>query len=257
MAVEAVGGQLSRRYSERSASHKRESALDRGARPRPKVAPAADAYMIECEMPPVGGAMLAHNRGIGFGTVGKSHFKMVARQDISSQLRFAWKNLGAKAAPVRNQVMLNSRVDCVHAFPLPDGTGTQHMISIALQAGVPVVNRGFPGLRLSLIEVLQAARGVGRRRVHGVPTLPAPVGSQVGSTGRVQRPRCRWSPRWAPVRRGTYRPLPSPSVQPSCDNPAMVEVPETPGNDNDNGVLGALAFLTGTYDTEPTSATAS
>ena len=34
----------------------------------------------------------------------------------------------------------------------------------------------------------------------------------------------------------------------------MVEVPQTPGNDN--GVLGALAFLTGTYDTEPTSATA-
>jgi hypothetical protein len=33
----------------------------------------------------------------------------------------------------------------------------------------------------------------------------------------------------------------------------MVEVPETPGNDND--ILDALAFLTATYDTEPASGT--
>jgi hypothetical protein len=48
-----------------------------------------------------------------------------------------WANLGRSAGPIRNEQMLREgNPDLVVAFP--GGRGTEHMISIAERAGVPV-----------------------------------------------------------------------------------------------------------------------
>lgn len=47
-----------------------------------------------------------------------------------------WDTHGRSAGPIRNQAMLNEHPDIVIAFK--GGVGTEHMISIARRAGVPV-----------------------------------------------------------------------------------------------------------------------
>ena len=48
-----------------------------------------------------------------------------------------WQNLGRKAGPVRNRVMLDlSQAQLVVAFPLPGSVGTLDMIAVARKAGV-------------------------------------------------------------------------------------------------------------------------
>ncbi len=48
-----------------------------------------------------------------------------------------WKSFGNSAGVIRNRVMLDLGPEKVIAFP--GGRGTAHMVSIAKQAGVPVV----------------------------------------------------------------------------------------------------------------------
>ena len=42
------------------------------------------------------------------------------------------------AGPRRNAAMVKAGADLVLAFPLPDGTGTQHTMDLARKAGIPV-----------------------------------------------------------------------------------------------------------------------
>lgn len=50
-----------------------------------------------------------------------------------------WKTFGRKAGPIRNTEMFNcTNPSLVVAFPLPEGSGTQHMIGLAEDRGIPV-----------------------------------------------------------------------------------------------------------------------
>lgn len=49
-----------------------------------------------------------------------------------------WKTHGLSAGPIRNAEMIKAGADLVLAFPLPGGRGTQHMIRLAKEAGIPV-----------------------------------------------------------------------------------------------------------------------
>lgn len=54
-----------------------------------------------------------------------------------------WENLGRAAGPIRNAQMLREgRPDLVVAFP--GGRGTAHMVRIAREAGVEVIEVDFP-----------------------------------------------------------------------------------------------------------------
>lgn len=60
------------------------------------------------------------------------------------EIRFPapWEAHGRKAGPMRNAQMIAAGGDLVLAFPLPGGRGTQHTISLAQSAGIPVKNLG-------------------------------------------------------------------------------------------------------------------
>ncbi|MFD3531961.1 SLOG family protein [Streptomyces sp. NPDC058664] len=47
-------------------------------------------------------------------------------------------NMGKSAGPARNVRMVSAGADLVLAFPLPEGSGTQHTIKLAEEAGIPV-----------------------------------------------------------------------------------------------------------------------
>jgi hypothetical protein len=47
-------------------------------------------------------------------------------------------NMGKGAGPARNVRMVSAGADLVLAFPLPEGSGTQHTIRLAEEAGIPV-----------------------------------------------------------------------------------------------------------------------
>lgn len=49
-----------------------------------------------------------------------------------------WAELGRAAGPARNRQMIRDGADLVLAFPLPDGSGTQHTMRLAREAGIPV-----------------------------------------------------------------------------------------------------------------------
>lgn len=53
-----------------------------------------------------------------------------------------WKLHGKRAGVIRNQLMVDLGADVCLAFPQPDGTGTQHCMSRAAEAGIPVLNYG-------------------------------------------------------------------------------------------------------------------
>jgi hypothetical protein len=50
-----------------------------------------------------------------------------------------WAELGDAAGPARNRQMIKDGADLVLAFPLPDGSGTQHTMQLARDAGIEVV----------------------------------------------------------------------------------------------------------------------
>ncbi|AXG81129.1 SLOG family protein [Streptomyces paludis] len=49
-----------------------------------------------------------------------------------------WGRLGKAAGPERNRRMIEAGADLVLAFPLPEGSGTQHTIGLAREAGIEV-----------------------------------------------------------------------------------------------------------------------
>lgn len=57
----------------------------------------------------------------------------------------AWEAYGKGAGPMRNRNMIAAGADLVLAFPLPFGSGTQHAVWLAEQAGIPVQKWG-PGV---------------------------------------------------------------------------------------------------------------
>lgn len=62
------------------------------------------------------------------------------------EIRFpaAWEAYGKGAGPMRNRKMIAAGGDLVLAFPLPQGSGTQHAVWLAERAGIPVQKWG-PG----------------------------------------------------------------------------------------------------------------
>jgi len=46
---------------------------------------------------------------------------------------------GKQAGPERNRRMVEAGADLVLAFPLPDGSGTQHTMQLARDAGIEIV----------------------------------------------------------------------------------------------------------------------
>lgn len=51
----------------------------------------------------------------------------------------AWEARGRAAGPERNRRMVEAGADLVLAFPLPEGSGTQHMMKLAREAGIEVI----------------------------------------------------------------------------------------------------------------------
>jgi SLOG family YspA-like protein len=51
----------------------------------------------------------------------------------------AWEARGKQAGPERNQRMVEAGADLVLAFPLPEGSGTQHTMKLAREAGIEVI----------------------------------------------------------------------------------------------------------------------
>lgn len=54
------------------------------------------------------------------------------------QFPAAWETRGKAAGPERNKRMVEAGADLVLAFPLPEGSGTQHTMRLAREAGIPV-----------------------------------------------------------------------------------------------------------------------
>lgn len=50
--------------------------------------------------------------------------------------RAKWEEHGRAAGPIRNKEMVDAGADLVLAFPLPTGSGTQHTIQLAREAGI-------------------------------------------------------------------------------------------------------------------------
>lgn len=50
----------------------------------------------------------------------------------------AWAERGKAAGPERNRQMIEAGADLVLAFPLPEGSGTQHTMRLAREAGIEV-----------------------------------------------------------------------------------------------------------------------
>jgi hypothetical protein len=49
-----------------------------------------------------------------------------------------WERRGPRAGPERNERMVEAGADLVLAFPLPEGSGTQHTMQLAREAGIEV-----------------------------------------------------------------------------------------------------------------------
>ncbi len=60
-----------------------------------------------------------------------------------TEMRFPanWER-GRQAGPERNRRMVEAGADLVLAFPLPEGAGTQHTMTLAREAGIPVIEYG-------------------------------------------------------------------------------------------------------------------
>lgn len=49
-----------------------------------------------------------------------------------------WDGRGRAAGPERNKRMVEAGADLVLAFPLPEGSGTQHTMALAREAGIEI-----------------------------------------------------------------------------------------------------------------------
>lgn len=67
-------------------------------------------------------------------------YVLVGRILGCTELRFPanWER-GREAGPERNRRMIEAGADLVLAFPLPGGSGTQHTMRLAREAGIEVV----------------------------------------------------------------------------------------------------------------------
>lgn len=67
-------------------------------------------------------------------------FEQTHRITGCTEQRFpaAWETRGRAAGPERNQRMVEAGADLVLAFPLPEGSGTQHTVRLAREAGIEV-----------------------------------------------------------------------------------------------------------------------
>jgi hypothetical protein len=50
----------------------------------------------------------------------------------------SWEKYGKRAGPMRNERMVEAGADLVLAFPSPEGSGTQHTMKLAREAGIEV-----------------------------------------------------------------------------------------------------------------------
>ena len=70
-----------------------------------------------------------------------SYWYRVAGKELGcTEMKFPanWAGQGKAAGPLRNVRMVSAGADLVLAFPLPEGSGTQHTIKLAEEAGIPV-----------------------------------------------------------------------------------------------------------------------
>lgn len=67
-------------------------------------------------------------------------FETVGEELGCTEMKFPanWSGQGKAAGPFRNVRMVSAGADLVLAFPLPEGSGTQHTIRLAEEAGIPV-----------------------------------------------------------------------------------------------------------------------
>lgn len=85
-----------------------------------------------------GSFILAHG-GCATGADAYASQWAQAHPEIAEQVyRADWKALGSNAGPVRNRRMVADGADLVLAFPLPQGSRTQHTIRLAREAGIRV-----------------------------------------------------------------------------------------------------------------------
>lgn len=69
------------------------------------------------------------------------HWYETAGADLGcTEVRYPadWDQYKDKAGPIRNKEMVSKGADLCLAFPLPDGTGTQHTMDLAEAAGITV-----------------------------------------------------------------------------------------------------------------------
>jgi hypothetical protein len=69
------------------------------------------------------------------------HWYEMAGQELGChEVRYPadWDQFGTRAGPIRNKQMIEAGADLVLAFPLPEGSGTQHTMDLARAAGIPV-----------------------------------------------------------------------------------------------------------------------
>jgi hypothetical protein len=76
----------------------------------------------------------------GADAMAREWVEVASRIVLVDELRFpaAWEARGKAAGPERNRRMVEAGADLVLAFPLPEGSGTQHTIKLAREAGIEV-----------------------------------------------------------------------------------------------------------------------
>lgn len=68
-------------------------------------------------------------------------YMKVGRELGCTEVRYpaAWETRGKAAGPERNRRMIEAGADLVLAFSLPGGSGTQHTMTLAREAGIEVI----------------------------------------------------------------------------------------------------------------------
>ncbi|MFC5799093.1 SLOG family protein [Streptomyces formicae] len=88
-----------------------------------------------------GAFMLVHGAcATGADAIAEEWFEILGRRGGCERVKYkaAWETRGKAAGPERNQRMIEAGADLVLAFPLPEGSGTQHTMKLAAEAGIEV-----------------------------------------------------------------------------------------------------------------------
>lgn len=88
----------------------------------------------------VGPFQLVHGACSTGADAAAGHWYEVAGADLGcAEQRYpaVWAR-GPQAGPDRNRLMVEAGADLVLAFPLPEGSGTQHTMRLAREAGIEV-----------------------------------------------------------------------------------------------------------------------